>query len=102
MIVFGFEPYPIEVVVAANSVFTAEIQTVEPWPASTRIALRFLPACEHDPPSPIQWDAAASEHGATWDVPAAEVTDLVRSQSRVAHLLFNDTLWGKGRVRVLT
>lgn len=102
MIVFGFEPYPITVVVAAGSVFSTALQSSEPWPPTTRIALRFLRACPGDEEPVLDWPASLDDQYATWDVPAGEVDELVSSGARVAHLFYNDTLWGKGRVDVVT
>ena len=101
MIVFGFEPYPIKVVVAAGSTFTTALETTEPWPPSTAVTLRFLRACSGTDEVVAEWPATVDDRHAVWDVEAAAVSALVQSGARVAHLFYDHVLWGKGRVDVV-
>lgn len=102
MITLGFEPYPIQVNLARDSDFTATIRTAgdDPWPTGTTIELRFAAS---ESASPVVWAATVSGQDASWNVPAADVADVVDSRARHARLIYGTDngeswLWGRGRV----
>lgn len=102
-IVFGFEPYSIEVLLARGSKFSTAILADEPWPDDVQIELRFT---DSDDPtgSRHRWPASVDADQATWDVAADDVDALIGSNARHARLLFivdgSPILWGKGPARV--
>ena len=102
MIQFGFEPYPIEVILARDSVFSSAIVADEPWPSGVGAELRFT-SVSGSPP--VVWPATVTAETFSWDIPAAQVAEVLDGGAVHARLVYvtemgTPILWGRGRTRV--
>jgi hypothetical protein len=97
----GFQPVPLNVILAADSDFLATFIAQTGWPTGTQIQLRFINLA-----TTTTWSATISDTTATFNVAAADVATLIGSQPQEVRLHYldssgDDLLWGKGMVEIV-
>lgn len=102
-ITLGFQPYPIDVVLARDAAFTTEIVADDPWPDGVAVELRFSTAAAA---TPVVWAGTVSGTSIAWDRPPTEVAAVLDAGASHVRLIYidpdgDDFLWGKGRTRAV-
>lgn len=102
-ITLGFQPYPIEVVLARDGAFTTEIVADDPWPDGVAVELRFSAT---ETGTPVVWPGEVSGSAISWDQPPVEVAAVLDAGASHVRLVYidpdgDDLLWGRGRTRAV-
>lgn len=100
-ITLGFQPYPIEVVLARDGAFTTEIVADDPWPDGVAVELRFSAT---ETGEPIVWPGTVSGTSIVWDKPPSAVAAVLDAGATHVRLFYtdpdgDDLIWGRGRTR---
>lgn len=97
----GLVPLPLTVTLAEGGDFVSALVASEDWPVGIGIELRLTGGTE----GTVTWPATISGDRADWDVPAADVQEVIDADASAAQLLYSESdgtvlLWGKGIVHV--
>lgn len=97
----GFTPLSLMVSLASGGDFVAALVYSRGWPAGIDIQLVLSGGSAGQ----VTWNADIDGSRASWDVPAADVQELIDTQVSTARLVYTEAdgtalLWAKGVVRV--
>ena len=98
----GNEPEQLRVVLSADGDFLSTLISCDGWPEGAVISLKFVAPSGDVAAS---WPATIDGDRAYWDVPAADVAEVIEAKARVVRLHYvdgegNDLLWARGQTVV--
>lgn len=95
----GYIPQPLTVTFVEGGDFVCALLSSEPWPAGIGIELVLSGGTV----GTVTWPATVAGIRADWDIPAAEVDELIDGEASTARLIYREAdgttlIWARGKV----